>query len=97
MKCQNLQSVKNKKYFNVSSAENRIPLKPGQGEWGGGGEGGGGGVCSLANYSVAYEATQSNRVSDFFFVILCVLCFQKQSFLTFTLLYCSWCCAVWQP
>ena len=27
--------------------------------------GGSGGVCSLANYSVAYEETQSNRVSDF--------------------------------
>ena len=27
-------------------------------------------------------------------VILCVLCFQRQSFLTFILLYCSWCCAV---
>ena len=24
-----------------------------------------GGVCSLANYSVAYEETQSNRVFDF--------------------------------
>ena len=24
-----------------------------------------GGVCSLANYSVAYEETQSNRISDF--------------------------------
>ena len=24
-----------------------------------------GGVCSLANYSIAYEKTQSNRVSDF--------------------------------
>ena len=24
-----------------------------------------GGVCSLTNYSVAYEETQSNRVSDF--------------------------------
>ena len=23
------------------------------------------GVCSLANYSVAYEETQSNRLSDF--------------------------------
>ena len=23
------------------------------------------GVCSLANYSVAYEESQSNRVSDF--------------------------------
>ena len=34
--------------------ENRIPLKPALG-----------GVCSLANYSVAYEETQSNRVSDF--------------------------------
>ena len=34
--------------------ENRIPLKPALGD-----------VCSLANYSVAYEETQSNRVSDF--------------------------------
>ena len=31
----------------------------------GGGEGGGGSVCSLANYSVSYEVTQSNRVSNF--------------------------------
>ena len=30
-----------------------------------GGGGGGGGICSLANYSLAYEETQSNRVSDF--------------------------------
>ena len=37
-----------------SGFENRIPLKPTLG-----------GVCSLANYSVAYEETQSNRVSDF--------------------------------
>ena len=29
------------------------------------GGGGGGCVCSLANYSVACEETQSNRVSDF--------------------------------
>ena len=34
--------------------ENRIPLKPVLG-----------GVCSLANYSVAYEETQSNRISEF--------------------------------
>ena len=32
---------------------------------GGGGGGGGGSVCSLANYSVTYEKTQSNLVSDF--------------------------------
>ena len=32
---------------------------------GGGREGGTGGVCSLANYNVAYKDTQSNRVSDF--------------------------------
>ena len=25
----------------------------------------GGGICSLANYTIAYEETQSNRVSDF--------------------------------
>ena len=29
------------------------------------GEGWGGGVCSFTNYSVAYEETQSNRVSNF--------------------------------
>ena len=34
--------------------ESRIPLKPALG-----------GVCSFANYSVAYEETRSNRVSDF--------------------------------
>ena len=34
--------------------ENRIPLKPALG-----------GVCNLANYSVAYEETYSNQVSDF--------------------------------
>ena len=34
--------------------ENRIPFKPALGE-----------VCSLANYSLAYEETRSNRVSDF--------------------------------
>ena len=33
------------------------------GGWGGGG--GGEHICSLANYSVAYEETQSNQVSDF--------------------------------
>ena len=46
-----------------------------------------GGVgCRLANYSVAYEEARSNRVFDFRnFVILCVLCFQRQSFFTFIL------------
>ena len=34
--------------------ENQIPIKPVLG-----------GVCSLTNYSVAYEETQSNQVSDF--------------------------------
>ena len=40
--------------------KNRIPLKPTLGAWVGAG-----GVCSLANYSVVYEETQSNRVYDF--------------------------------
>ena len=55
---------------------------------GGGGGGGGGlgeGVCSLANYSVAYKETQSNRVSDFRY--LCVLCFQRQLYYMFHLIY----------
>ena len=38
--------------------ENRMPLKPALVGWGGR-------VCSLSNYSVAYEETQSNQVSDF--------------------------------
>ena len=37
----------------------------GGGWWEGGGGGGARGVCSLVNYSVAYEETQSNRVSNF--------------------------------
>ena len=47
------------------------------------GGGGGGGVCSLANYSVAYEETQSNRVFDFRGFVCSLL--QRQSFLTFLL------------
>ena len=42
---------------------------------GGSGGGGGGGVCSLANCSIAYEEI-------LIFVILCVLCFQRQHLLT---------------
>ena len=45
----------------VGGFESKTLLKTAPGE--GGGEGWG--VCSLANYSVAYEETQSNRVSDF--------------------------------
>ena len=41
------------------------------------------GVRSLENYSVAHEETQSNRISDFCDSV-CVLCFQKQSFCTFS-------------
>ena len=51
----------------------RIPLKPALR-----------GICSLANYSVAYGETQSNRVSDFR-DFLCVLRFQRQSFFFFLL------------
>ena len=41
-----------------------------------------GGVCSLGNYSVAYEATQSNRVSTNFRDFLCSL-FPKAIFFFF--------------
>ena len=41
--------------------ENRIPLKPALG-----------GICSLANYSVTYEESQSNRVSDFRDFVYCL-------------------------
>ena len=46
--------------------ENQIPLKLALG-----------GICSLANYSVAYEETQTECP---IFVILCVLCFKGNSF-----------------
>ena len=49
--------------------ENRIPLKPVLE-----------GVCSLANYNVAYEETQSNRVSDCR-VFVCSLCSKGNPFL----------------
>ena len=79
---------------------------------GGGGRGGGrvaGGVavvargggeraflCSLANFSVAYEETQTDYPIFFFYV--CPL-FPKAILFTFILLYrtCSWCFAVWRP
>ena len=38
----------------------------------------------IQNYSVPYEETQSNRVSDFR-DLFCVLCFQRQSLFTFIL------------
>ena len=45
--------------------ENRLPLKPAlEGGWWGRG-GARGAVCSLANYSIAYEETHSNQASDF--------------------------------
>ena len=44
-----MKDVSKNDYF-----ENQIPLKPAQGD-----------VCIIANYSVAYEETQSNQVSDF--------------------------------
>ena len=62
--------------WNPGYLKNRIPLQPALG-----------GVCSLANYSVAYEETQSNRVSDFRAFVGSL--FQKATLLTFILLYCS--------
>ena len=57
-------------WANPGYSENWTSLKPALG-----------GVCSLANYSVAYEETRSNRVSDF--RGRCVPCFQKQSLSTY--------------
>ena len=54
--------------------ENRIPLSRRQRGWGWGS----GGVCSLANYSVAYETL--NQTESPISVILCVLCLPRQSF-----------------
>ena len=54
--------------------ENRISHKPALGGWVGMGS-----VCSLANYSVAYEETQSYRVT--ISMIFCVLYFQRHFFL----------------
>ena len=68
--------------------ENRIPLKPALA-----------GVCSLENYSVAYEETQSNRVSDFrdvvcslfpkaiLFYFYFILCDHVVAYLLFIYLY----------
>ena len=43
------------------------------------GRGGGRGLCSLANYNVAYEEASLNRVSDFRSFVECAL-FPKTSF-----------------
>ena len=56
-------------------------LKPALGGVGGGG--GWGWTGAYAAYSVTYEENQSSRVSDC--RDLCVLCFQRQSVLTFIL------------
>ena len=47
------------------------------------------GVCSLANQSVAYEETQSNRVSDFCDFVYSLGSKANPVWLLF-LLYCSW-------
>ena len=65
--------------------------------WGGGGRGDGACVCvgggggGVGGRGVAYAAVQTtvllmkrlNQTESPIFVILCVLCFQRQSFLTF--------------
>ena len=50
----------------------------------------------LLDMPLFFKQCRSRSVGFFFFAILCVLYFQKQSFLTFILLYCNWCCAVWR-
>ena len=60
-------------------------------------------TTALSQRSRAYAASQTkvlhtkrlNQTESPIFMIVCVLCLQKQSFLSFSLLYCSWCCAVW--
>ena len=58
--------------------------------------GGGGGGGEREAYAVLHMK-RLNQTEPPIFVILCVLCFQRQSFLTFILLYYSWCCAVCRP
>ena len=48
-----------------------------------------------ASQTTVLHMKRLNQTESPIFVILC--CFQRQSFLTFILLYYSWCCAVWQP
>ena len=60
----------------------------GGGGGGGGGccrGGGGGGACAASQTSVLHVKRLNQTDSPNFFVILCVLCFQRQSFQTFIL------------
>ena len=49
---------------------------------------------SFFKWLEAYVAYEENQTEPPIFVILCGLCFQRQSLFTFILFYCSWCCAV---
>ena len=50
-----------------------------------------------ASQTSALHMKRLNQTESPIFVILCVLCFQRQSFFTFILLYCSWCCGLLRP
>ena len=63
---------------------------------GGGGAWGGGRGAYAALQTTVLHMKRPNQTVSPIFVILFVLCFQRQSFFTFILLYCSWCCAVWR-
>ena len=64
--------------------ENRIPLKPALGAY-------------ATSQITVLHMKRLDQTESPIFVILYVLCFQRQSFLTFILLYCSCCCVVWRP
>ena len=57
----------------------------GGGAGGGGGEDGGGESSYAASHTTVLHMKRLNQTESPIFVILCVRCFQRESFLTFTL------------
>ena len=61
-----------------------------------GGAGAGAGAYAASQTTMLHMKRLSQTESPIF-VILCVLCFQRQSFFEFYFTLCSWCCAVLRP
>ena len=57
----------------------------------------GGGVIIWAHSSCFDSVWLNQTKPPIFRDFLRMFCFRRQSYYTFILLYCSWCCAVWWP